>query len=109
MVTSWQVDCLYARERSRSTVQDFSPGRAEPRRGSSGRTGLYGVAWIPGGRDVVLSIGDDRNSASLYRVSPFDSQGTPQLLNLAERGAIQPEISRSNQRLIYARSFLDND
>jgi Tol biopolymer transport system component len=80
-------------------TEDLKP-KGEPRRLTSLKSGIWGSAWTPDGREIIVSSGDLFH-ASLWRV-PASSSAEPEQLPFTGE-AYLPAISRIGNRLAYAK------
>jgi Tol biopolymer transport system component len=84
-------------------TEDLKP-KGEPRRLTSLKSGLWGLAWTPDGREIIFSSGNIADM-SLWKV-PASGAGEPEQLPFTGEG-ICPTISRSGNRLAYQRAVCD--
>ena len=78
----------------------------EPRRITSLNGMMGGLAWLPDGRGLVISAGNNEQM-KLYRVDLHEN-GEPVPLHIAGDSAIQPAINRMGS-LVYTRKTRDSN
>ena len=79
-----------------------APG--SPHRITSDNRAIYGHAWMPDGQSIVVAS-QRSGSYRLWRVPARG--GLPVLIEGTEGDAIQPNIARKGQRLVYVSRFTD--
>jgi Tol biopolymer transport system component len=92
---------LYVQRLTRDLRPEGKPARVTDKTYGA----VLGIAWTANGREIVYSAGGNL-SEGLWRV-PVSGGRAPERLNYAQQGAIQPAISRSQHRLVYAWSILN--
>ena len=86
-------------------TEDLKP-KGEPRLLTSGKSGLWGLAWTPDGQEIIFSSGFMAHM-SLWKVSASGA-GEPEPLPFTGEG-IYPTISRSGNRLAYQNAVSDTN
>jgi Tol biopolymer transport system component len=81
-------------------TEDLKP-KGEPRRLTSLKRNLWGLAWTPDGREIIFSSGFIADM-SLWKV-PASGAGEPEQVPFTGEG-IYPTICRSGNRLAYQRA-----
>jgi Tol biopolymer transport system component len=103
----------FARFRTQGSADLYlaTVGGGEPRRITHNELGIFsifGMAWTPGGRELVFSRGN-LGGASLWRIQVGSSSAQPEPLTGLDADASFPAISRTAGRLAYERSVEDNN
>jgi Tol biopolymer transport system component len=78
----------------------------ESKRVSAGNRRMSGLAWMPGGREIVFS---SRRGMPQQLWSVSAAGGTERALSVAGESAVKPAIARNGQRLAYVRSIFDSN
>jgi eukaryotic-like serine/threonine-protein kinase len=88
-------------------TEDLQP-KGEPRRLTSLKGFSYGPAWTPNAQEIIFASFFLGTGANLWRVSASGA-GEPQQLLFGAGEAISPTVSRSGNRLAYARYVFDGN
>ena len=86
-------------------TEDLKP-KGEPRPLTSLKSGLWGLAWTPDGREIIFSSGFIADM-SLWKV-PASGAGEPEQVPFTGEG-IYPTISRSGNRLAYQNAVCETN
>ena len=77
-----------------------------PRQLTTSGAAINGIAWHPDDKEIVFSGESGFMLSYLYRVR-VDGEGTPERIEVAAVGALQPSISRVGRRLVFTRLIED--